>query len=238
VIVDFDLRLSNYVVFFVGFPRKYIFYMPKKGSKRIVRVKRGKRASESRGFGTNGVNISRSLDFDQRIVKESFRLFSTGASSTAADTVIISETDYNPTNFGGRGIAFADLYQFYRIVEFQAVMHFHPGINTTATTVLNYSGMTLWGMGVFYAPKSTYTAPTTSTEFVDLPHVVIGSDSGGTLTCRLNRNDLLKHMPQKWCRTASTGVDDTLYTQFCFLVYNRTTYAMAGGANARIVIEW
>jgi len=155
-------------------------------------------------------------DRSTKITKVTFRLAAASfTSSTTGGTVTVTETQIYPANFGARGLALSDLFQYYRIVGIRITGLAHPGFISVGTA----AGNTSWYLGVNLAPISTYTAPTTVSNFIDTPHMCIMQDfSPNRLMLTMNRRDLMRNMPQKWLKTVATGVNDEEYIQGAFTV--------------------
>jgi len=180
-----------------------------------------------------------SYDRDQKINTQTFRIFSavTAASNTAA-TFVNTEIDLSPASWGSRGVAFADLFQTYRIVGLAVKLNLSPGMVTTATQAMYMPGNCFWLMGLYYGPSSTFTVPSSMTQMVDLPHQVNGMDNNRFLSLTVNRGDLLRHTKQRWYQTAHTGVGSELeYTQLCLEIASSPFYTTTSAADANLVID-
>lgn len=195
-----------------------------------------RRPRRSRNNIFNGVR-----DPDQRISKNSFRFFTNAiTASTTGGTVIVTELDLIPSNWGARGVAFADLYQKYRITALQVRFLFHPGYINTATQAIYMPGNISWHAGLYYGPKSTFTTPTTITQFIDLPHFISRNDSSPNgMIMRLDRSELLKYTNSKWFQTVATGSDDIEDTQLCLEIASvpYQSQIIAGAADMYVDME-
>lgn len=177
--------------------------------------------------------INGSHDPDVEIFRTTFRINSSPyTASNTNGTVIVNELDLSPSNWGPRGVAFADLYQKYRIEAIQIRMRFHPGFTTTATQAMYMPGNCTWMAGIYYSSSSTFTAPTTISQMTDLPHMVWSQDCPPqSMLIKIGRKDLMKHLSSPWYQTAGTGADNLELIQLAFelagVPYQNTTNAAA-----------
>lgn len=182
---------------------------------------------------------SKQKDPDQAVFNTTFRFNGTAAASNTALTPTITVLDYAPSAWGARGVAFADLYQKYRIVGFRARFHMHPAIQLSTVATQTYGlwmpGNCSWYAGVYYGPSSTFTAPTTVANFLDFPHLTWRNDNHpGTMSLRVTRGDLKKHMKQPWLQTVLTGETNPDFTQICFMVLSLPR----NGTSSAAAIDW
>jgi len=165
-----------------------------------------------------------------RISKASFRIFGTQrvASTTAATVVIGAPVNVQIANMGARGVALGDLFSFWRLVDFNINLKFHPGYSSSVPQIGNVT----WFFYVVFAPATGFTNPTTVTELIDLPHLKWEHDDPSKgMHCRIGRSELLSSMPYEWLKTTATGVNDEDYIQMCFFI-SSSTYATSTGAGA------
>jgi len=182
--------------------------------------------------------LTSGIDRSDRIFTETFRFAPTAfTASLTAGTVTVTELNLNPPNWGTRGIAFADLYQNYRIVGLRINGKAHVGQNTT----LQVLGNTSWYIGVSLSPTSTFTVPSTVATFIDLPHVSWVQDfSPNNISLRLSRNQLMRHSFRPWYRTSSTGVtDQTDLTQVTLEVLSVPNFTLTSAPSLmELIIEF
>jgi len=198
-----------------------------KKSKNLVRSK------IMRGFGGSFGDFD-----DQRITRIGIRVVALGNASATIGTVTNTEIDLSPPNWGARGVAFADLYQKYRIVGLMVRARMHPGFSTTVQQALWMAGNTSWYMAIYYGPKSTFTAPTTVANFIDFPHLVFANDAPpGKLSMKVSREDLMAHINQDWLQTAATGETDPETIQLCLEILSIPFSGMTQAAQLEIVID-
>lgn len=203
---------------------------PKKKSRRGHRSAKTK----TKSFRT----ISGSYDPDQRSIEANFRIFgAVNIASNTAGTVTLTEIDIAPSNWGARGIAFADLYQKFRIKHMQVSLSLHPGTYNVATVSMYMPGNCTWGMGVYYGPSNTFTAPATLTTFVDFPHFCHANDNRSSLTMKIGSADMRKHTNFKWYQTASTGIDNIELIPLCVEIVNVPYLATTQPATADLFID-
>jgi hypothetical protein len=173
-----------------------------------------RRSARGNRLVTNG-----RTDNDQSIIEQTFRVLGGYTASTSGGTATTTETDLSPSSWGTRGLAMSDLYTYYRITGLDIEFHFHPGFNTTATQAMYMPGNTSWYAAINYAPKSTFSSPTTASQMVDFPHMIWSQDAGDNkMSLNVSRADLMKHSQFKWFKTVSTGSDDPEFTQVCLEV--------------------
>jgi len=180
--------------------------------------------------------ISGPFDVTNRIVRESFRIFTTHTASVTGGVLVNNETDMYPVNWGSRGVAFADLYQLYRIVDMKVSYHFHPAYSNGATVAMYQPGLTLWMAAIYYGPKSTFTAPTSTTQFVDFPHLTVTTDAK-SMVMIIPHRDLMARTRGQWYATAVTGGDDVETIQLTLEDISVTTNTVIVASIASIVIE-
>jgi len=169
-----------------------------------------------------------------KIVRERFRIFTqASASSTTGGTFILSQQDVRITTFGARAIAMADLFQYWRCVDFRFSGRTHPG-NSTAS--IPTPGNVTWMVAVAFTPVSAYTAPTTMPQLVDFPYMHYMNDHPpGVLNMHVPRNQLLGNMPYEWLKTTTTAVNDEDYVQFSVNVGSLPFFSYTNGGGMDIV---
>jgi len=200
--------------------------------KKVIHVRTKGKRGKGRISGTN--------DPDQSIFKTDFRVMngSFTASNTAA-TFAITEVDLNPSAWGTRGVAFADLYEKYRIVDLQIDLLANPGLTTTATQAMYMPGNCNWYIGAYYSSSGTFTTPTTVAQFCDFPHFAWSTDQQPkTLRFHLGRRDLMKHMISPWLQTVSTGVTSIELCQLCISVASLTLHATTNPSTSSILLNY
>jgi hypothetical protein len=138
-----------------------------------------------------------------------FRTFNVVSASTSATTITVTRFDLAPPNMGTRAVMYADLFQLYRVVG----LTIHLDCTSGLLGSLNPLGVgnVLYMVAIVYKPVSTFTAPGTVAEFVDLPHSAWNHDfSYNRVTIRVGKKDLLSASPAKWYQTSSNGASDIL----------------------------
>lgn len=179
-----------------------------------------------------------SFDLDQQIVMTTFRLIGSFASGTSGGSVTNSEIDLSPPNWGARGIAFADLYQKYRITYVNFRGWAFPGQNNTATQAVFMPGNCSYFVAAYYGPKSTFTAPSSITNFVDFPHLHWMTDGGrSVLNMEITERDLRSHQSIAWYQTAPTGSADPDNVQLCIELLNQPNLTTTSAAMMNFTID-
>lgn len=200
------------------------------------RKKNKKKGKKSGGIPRSVGSSDRKFDPTERTRKETFRVAPTAISaSITGGTITVTEFDayFVNTFMGARGMAFADLFQLYRIVGFRVKGFAHCASSGTANP-----GNTSWYIAVAFAPSSTYTAPATIGAFCDFPHMVWCADfSPNSLSLRIGRRELLSRMAFKWMKTVSTGSTDPEYKQFCMTVVSQPSNSVTIASVLDLIME-
>jgi hypothetical protein len=206
--------------------------MYKNKKKKSSKSQRGQRISAPSTFG----GFNRGIDRSDQTFKTTFRLAPAAfISDTSAGTVTTTETSMVPSGFGARGVAFADLFQYYRIVGMRINGQAHMGANATYQMQGNCS----WYLGVNLAPLSTYSAPTSVANFIDSPHIAWTQDfNPNSISLAMSRQQLLRQLPLKWLKTASTGVNDEELIQGTFTVISVPKLAVTIASILEIIVEY
>lgn len=123
-----------------------------------------------------------SQSFTSRLSARTFQ-----SHTSTANTVVITEFELLPANLGARFVGLADVFTHWRMTKMRAYAFIDSvGVYTpTQSVAVNCRH----GLAYTPAPSDEYTAPNSTTTFVDFPSAVMGNERE-RLQINCNRRDL------------------------------------------------